>query len=85
MNGAINIRVENSTAGPIYNLWKAVSEFEETPSMQTLNYAPHFTFAIYDNVQPSEMKFAAKKAAKDLSKIDIPFSEISISSEENPR
>lgn len=78
MNGAINIRTENDTASPIFKLWEIVGKLENSPSMQTLNYAPHFTFAIYDDVEPDEMKLAAEKAANNLPKIDITFSKISI-------
>ncbi len=78
MNGAINIRAENDTASPIFKLWEIVGKFENSPSMQALNYAPHFTFAIYDDVEPDKMKLAAEKASNNLTTIPITFSKISI-------
>jgi 2'-5' RNA ligase len=45
---AINIRVDNESAGEIERLWDQVAVFEVEPSMRALGYRPHFTFAIYD-------------------------------------
>lgn len=46
---AINIRVDNESAGEIERLWDQVAVFEVEPSMRALGYRPHFTFAIYDS------------------------------------
>lgn len=78
MNSAINIRSENDTALPIYDLWNKVSLFEETPSMQSLNYAPHFTFAIYEDLDINQLELAAEEATNNLSVLPITFSKISV-------
>jgi hypothetical protein len=46
---AINIRSDNATAVEIERLWDQVAAFEDEPSMRTLGYRPHLTFAIYDS------------------------------------
>jgi len=76
MNIALNIRAENNTAKPILNLWDEVASFEHEPSMLKLNYAPHFTFAIYENLEEQLAKTAFRNISKSLSKIQITFSEI---------
>ncbi|QQO22162.1 2'-5' RNA ligase family protein [Bradyrhizobium diazoefficiens] len=45
---AINIRADNASAEKIERLWDQVAVFEDEPSMRTLAYRPHLTFAIYD-------------------------------------
>jgi len=51
---AINIRADNESAGEIERLWDQVAAFEVEPSMRTLGYRPHFTFAIYDGPEIAE-------------------------------
>lgn len=62
---AINIRADNESAGEIERLWDQVAEFEVEPSMRTLRYRPHFTFAIYDSPAADE------KAAWDVMQLAI--------------
>jgi 2'-5' RNA ligase len=45
---AINIRADNGSAEAVERLWDEVAAFEDEPSMRTLGYCPHFTFAIYE-------------------------------------
>lgn len=45
---AINIRADGSSASEIERLWDQVAAFEDEPSMRSLGYRPHLTFAIYD-------------------------------------
>ena len=45
---AINIRADNGSANEIERVWDEVAFFEDEPSMRTLGYRPHLTFAIYD-------------------------------------
>jgi len=45
---AINIRADNASADEIERLWDEVAALEDEPSMRTLAYRPHLTFAIYD-------------------------------------
>ncbi|WP_439357274.1 hypothetical protein [Bradyrhizobium sp. DASA03007] len=45
---AIDLRADNVSAFEIERLWDQVAAFEDKPSMRTLAYRPHLTFAIYD-------------------------------------
>lgn len=47
---AISIKADNPTGDRIVRLWRAVAAFETEPSMERLGYAPHLTFAIYDDI-----------------------------------
>ena len=51
---AINIRAENASASEVERLWDQVAAFEDEPSMRTIGYRPHFTFAIYDSPEIEE-------------------------------
>jgi 2'-5' RNA ligase len=57
---AINIRADNDSAAGIERLWDQVAAFEDGPSMRTLGYRPHLTFAIYDSAAIDE------KTARDV-------------------
>jgi 2'-5' RNA ligase len=48
MGFALNIKAANPSARTLIALWDVVAAFEDTSSMRALDYAPHFTFAIYD-------------------------------------
>lgn len=52
---AINMRCDNESANPIKALWDAASALEETPSMAPMNYPPHLTLAVYDDIASSEL------------------------------
>jgi len=52
---AISIKVTGSTAEPILALWDEVSNFESSPSMAPLNYPPHITLAVYDDIDPDRL------------------------------
>lgn len=82
MKAAINIRCDNSTADPIYEIWETVSTLEETPSMASLKYPPHFTFAIYEQFHLEELKSTVSAISKNCSPITVTFSEISRFDEE---
>jgi len=51
---AINIRADDASASEVERLWDEVSVFETEPSMRSLGYRPHFTFAIYDSPEIDE-------------------------------
>ncbi|MDH2400188.1 2'-5' RNA ligase family protein [Bradyrhizobium sp. SSUT18] len=51
---AINIRADGGSASEVEQLWDQVAAFEDEPSMRTLGYRPHFTFAIYDSPEIEE-------------------------------
>jgi hypothetical protein len=46
---AINVRAHGNSGREVEQLWDQVAAFEDEPSMRTLGYRPHFTFAIYDS------------------------------------
>jgi len=52
---AISLKVTGSTAEPILALWDDVSRFESSPSMAPLNYPPHITLAVYDDIDPDRL------------------------------
>jgi len=51
---AINLRADGSSASEVERLWDQVAAFEDEPSMRTLGYRPHFTFAIYESPEIEE-------------------------------
>ena len=78
MKAAINLRCDNTTANPIYEIWEAVGAFEETPSMLSLEYPPHFTFAIYEVFDLKMLSATMGKISKNCQPITVKFSEISL-------
>lgn len=76
MAGAINIKSINASARNILNLWDDVSGLEEMPSMAGLNYPPHFTFAIYDEIEVDVLRNATKEVFENLSSVFIIFDKI---------
>jgi len=70
---AINIRSHNNSSQPIRALWEECSRLESSPSMETLNYPPHITFAIYEDVRPSELFNAFDSAFDRSEKLEIRF------------
>lgn len=48
---AISITSTNETAQPLYDLWARLGPLEDTPSMAALNYPPHITLAIYEDIE----------------------------------
>lgn len=55
---AININADNASARPIRALWDEVVRLEQTPSLAGLNYPPHLTLAIYDQLDEAEASVA---------------------------
>jgi 2'-5' RNA ligase len=47
---AINVRSDHASASQITDLWRAAGKLEEEPSMEVLDYPPHLTLAIYDEI-----------------------------------
>jgi 2'-5' RNA ligase len=73
---AINIRSDHPSAGEIEQLWDQVAAFEDVPSMRALEYRPHLTFAIYDDVDESTACEAMRRAAMGQTQLRIAFSRI---------
>ncbi len=47
---AINLRCDNSTCDPLRALWNEFGELEPSPSMQAMDYPPHLTLAIWEDI-----------------------------------
>ena len=62
MTFAISLKSVNSTADPIRSLWEQVSLYEGAPSMAALDYPPHITLAVYDDVDPALLKAALRRS-----------------------
>jgi 2'-5' RNA ligase len=73
---AISIRSENEDSFPLRELWKRVEILENTPSMASLNYPPHITLAIYDNIDPEQLRSAAEQVFRDQGPINLVFNRI---------
>ena len=55
---AISIKAINPSAAHIQRLWRQASAFEDTSSMAALEYPPHITFAIYEEIRADRLKAA---------------------------
>lgn len=73
---AISLKCANDTAAPVLDLWDEASRFETVPSMRPLNYKPHLTLAIYDNVLPEPLLQAVRKVFRGMPALSIEFSGI---------
>jgi 2'-5' RNA ligase len=73
---AIILKCTNDTAMPILDLWRQASVFETAPSMQRLNYPPHLTLAIYQNISPNLPYETVQKVFQDIPAISVKFSGI---------
>lgn len=70
---AINYRSDNRSSDKIRQLWNECAKLEEHPSMMSMEYPPHLTLAIYDDISTVEL-FAGFDAAKEcLRKLSIRF------------
>lgn len=76
MGAAIGIASNNKSNVHILDLWDKVGKFEEIPSMRSLEYPPHFTFAIYQNIGSKELGEALKDVFKECHEIRITFDKI---------
>lgn len=76
MGGAISICARNATKERIVSLWHQAAKFETEPSMLMLNYPPHLTFAIYDEIDQAELHRAAKAAFASVDAIRILFDRV---------
>jgi 2'-5' RNA ligase len=61
---AINFRSNNESSDNIRRLWAQCATLEESPSMEAMQYPPHLTLAIYDEVERDNL-FAGLAAVVD--------------------
>jgi 2'-5' RNA ligase len=73
---AISIKTNNESAKHIRDLWARVGVHEDTPSMASLNYAPHITLAIYDRINADLLKQALVTTFNGRTSLRIAFDRI---------
>jgi hypothetical protein len=75
---AINVRADGDCSSEVEQLWDQVAAFEDEPSMRTLGYRPHFTFAIYDSpaIEEDTARQAMLRAATSEVQLRIEFRRI---------
>jgi len=78
MTYAITIRAANHSGHAIRRLWDDVSEFETTPSMQNLDYAPHITLGIYETVEPDLLCDALDQIFVELPALTLRFNRLNV-------
>ncbi|MDO3435583.1 2'-5' RNA ligase family protein [Rhizobium sp. CBN3] len=57
----ISLKCLNDTASPVFKLWDDAAAFEETASMRALNYPPHITLAVYQEIAVDRLAEAAER------------------------
>ncbi len=73
---AINLRSDDASAARLRALWKEAARFEDKPSMESLNYPPHITFAIYEEIKLEQLRNVARLAFEEQSRITLSFARI---------
>jgi len=73
MNSAISISSNNETSTSIEKLWDKVGLWEDGPSMRSLNYPPHITFGIFENVKTERLDKVVKEIFGARPSIKIRF------------
>lgn len=73
---AIVLKCTDSSAAPVLNLWQEASRFETSPSMQALNYPPHLTLAVYQDIALPLLFAAARNVFDNMPPLSIEFSGI---------
>ncbi len=73
---AIVLKCADDSAAPVLNLWQEAARFETSPSMQALNYSPHLTLTVYDDIAASSLFAATERIFGDMPPLSIEFSGI---------
>jgi 2'-5' RNA ligase len=76
MTFAISLKAVNTTADPIRALWDKVSLFGSGPSMVTLNYPPHITLAVYDDIDPDVLKAVLQRGFAEAPALLLTFTRL---------
>ncbi len=66
---AINIRSDNESANSIRSLWDMCGALERVPSMQSMQYPPHITFAVYDEIEQNDLFAGFDVVMQNLKKL----------------
>jgi hypothetical protein len=78
MSGAISICANNETGKCITRLWDQAGMLEDKPSMAKLGYPPHFTFAIYEDIEIEHLEHAVHSVFSECGPISITFDRIKL-------
>ena len=73
---AINISCRNETAAPVQRLWEQAAAFEVAPSMAALDYAPHITLAIYQEIEVDRLRGVAASVFEGHTAVTLTFTAI---------
>jgi len=75
---ALSLSSSNASAAGITSLWDELSAFEDEPSMRTLHYPPHITFAMYDTPDVTEelVTVVMRRTAEGRTAVEIGFDRI---------
>lgn len=76
MGAAISLVANNDSQNHIIGLWNKVAEFEDTPSMQSLDYSPHFTLAIYQDTDAANFRETVRQVFSHTRQVRIVFDKI---------
>lgn len=73
----ISLVADNASSLPVRALWERVEELEDTPSMAALDYPPHITLAIYDEIDLEQVQQATSLAFNQQKVIQLRFESLS--------
>lgn len=72
----ISIKATGSTGSPVRNIWDRFGELEASPSMAALNYPPHITLGVYDDISEATLCKAMRTLFSVHPKITLVFTHI---------
>lgn len=72
----ISIQARGLDAAVIHRLWNEAAAFEAAPSMAALDYDPHVTLAIYDDIDVDRLRAAAAAVFARQPPITLTFERI---------
>ena len=70
---AVNLRSDDASADSIRLLWETCGALEASPSMVAMQYPPHITLAIYDEISTGNLFAGLSATVKHLSTMTIRF------------
>ena len=76
MPRAISIKATGSDNAPFIQLWDTLAMLEAKPSMAALNYPPHITIAIYEDLGVDEVTSAMDQTFAYQRSLRLRFSEL---------
>ena len=76
----LNLRISRASAPVVTALWDQVERLEQQPSMRSLGYPPHLTFAVYDTdaVDGALRTLALARAAAGQPELRLSFNRIAM-------